>query len=181
MDSPYIGAIVLFAGNFAPRGWALCQGQILAISTNTALFSILGTTYGGNGTSTFGLPDLRGRVPVGQGQGPGLSPYFLGEQTGVEQVTLLSTQMPTHNHLVNVGTAQATTPGPTGMFLTPANANYQGDGVTVNTYGPTSAANVTLNPLSISNAGGNQPHVNVQPSLCLNYIIALEGIFPSRN
>ena len=181
MDQPYIGAIVLFAGNFAPRGWALCQGQLIAISTNTALFSILGTTYGGNGQTTFALPDLRGRIPVGQGQGPGLSTYTLGEQTGTEQVTLLTNQMPQHNHLMNVGSLAADNAGPTGLYLTSANANYQGDPVSVYAYGATAAANATLNVKSITNTGGNLPHPNIQPSLCLNYIIALEGIFPSRN
>src|SRR5687767_11620624 len=107
MDAPFIGTVVLFAGNFAPRGWAFCAGQILSIAQNTALFSILGTTYGGNGQTTFALPDLRGRVPMGTGQGPGLQNYVLGEAVGVEHVTLNTTQMPAHNHLVEVSSGQA--------------------------------------------------------------------------
>src|SRR4051794_10683767 len=109
MSEPFIGEVIMFAGNFAPRGWALCQGQLLSIAQNTALFSILGTTYGGNGQTTFALPDLRGRVPLGQGQGPGLSSYVLGEVAGNENVTLISTQMPQHNHLLNCNSDSANT------------------------------------------------------------------------
>src|SRR5690349_13883210 len=107
MSEPFIGEIIMFAGNFAPRGWAFCQGQILSIAQNTALFSILGTTYGGNGQTTFALPDFRGRVPVGQGQGPGLSSYVLGEVSGTESTTLLTTNMPVHNHGLTQAKAKA--------------------------------------------------------------------------
>ena len=179
MDAPFIGSIVLFAGNFAPRGWQFCAGQILPIAQNTALFSILGTTYGGNGQTTFALPDLRGRVPVGQGQGPGLSPYELGEVTGVENVSLIATQMPAHNHLVQVSAGQADSATANNNYLAVANGNFSGDAVTVNTYN--GAPGGTLGGNSISIAGGSQPHDNIQPSLGMNYIIALEGIFPSRN
>ena len=179
MDTPYLGAIVLFAGNFAPRGWALCQGQLLPISQNTALFSILGTTYGGDGRTTFALPDLRGRVPVGNGQGPGLSGYQLGEQVGVEDVTLLATQMPAHNHAVQVSGSQANTANANNNFLAVANGNYGGDAITVNTYNGTPNATLGINSISVS--GGSLPHENIQPSLCMNYIIALQGIFPSRD
>jgi microcystin-dependent protein len=179
MNEPYIGAIVLFAGNFAPRGWALCQGQLLAISQNTALFSILGTTYGGNGTSTFALPDLRGRVPVSSGQGPGLSPYDLGEVTGVENITLLTQNMPSHTHLVNASSATSGRGGniPTGNLLaTTANAGTN----TVDIYAAGSPG-VQMSPQMIAPTGNNLPVSIIQPILCLNYIIALQGIFPSRN
>jgi len=181
MDQPFIGSIVLFAGNFAPRGWALCQGQILAISTNTALFSILGTTYGGNGQTTFALPDLRGRTPVGEGQGLGLSPVSLGEVAGVESVQLNITQMPQHNHLMQVNSGQADKPLSNGNFLASPNGTFGPDPVTINTFAATSTQNATLAPTSISISGSSLPHENRQPYLGLNYIIALQGIFPSRN
>jgi microcystin-dependent protein len=181
MDSPFIGSIVLFAGNFPPRGWAFCQGQILAISTNTALFSILGTTYGGNGQTTFALPDLRGRTPIGQGQGPGLSPVTLGEMAGVESVTLITSQIPMHNHLVQVSTATADQASPSGNFLASPTGTYGPDPVTVNEYTTAATQNATLAATSILPAGGSLPHENRQPFLGLNYIIALQGIFPSRN
>ncbi len=179
MSEPFIGEIIMFAGNFNPRGWAFCQGQLLSIAQNTALFAILGTTYGGNGQTTFALPDLRGRVPVGQGQGPGLSPYSLGQQAGTETVTLLTTQMPAHNHLVNAneGNGSAQTPGagfPSGGIV-PTSGN-----AAVNNY-RNSTDGTTMAPTVIGNAGGSQPHPNIQPYLCINFIIALEGIFPSRN
>lgn len=179
MDSPFIGSIVLFAGNFAPRGWAFCQGQLLSISQNTALFSILGTTYGGNGQTTFGLPDLRSRVPVGTGQGAGLSSWQAGQMTGTESVSLLSTQMPAHNHNVQVSSGQADSASANSNYLAVANGNFSGDPVTVNTYNGT--PNATLGGNSISLTGGGQPHENIQPSLGMNYIIAVEGIYPSRN
>ena len=179
MDSPYIGSIVMFAGNFAPRGWALCEGQILPIAQNTALFSILGTTYGGNGQTTFALPDLRGRVPVGQGQGPGLSPYVLGEMTGVETVALLPNEMPAHSHNVQVSTGQADTATANSNYLANSVGSLAGDPVAVNTYNGTPSG--FLGGASISMTGGSLPHDNIQPSLCINFIIALNGIFPSRN
>jgi microcystin-dependent protein len=175
----YIGSIMLFAGNFAPRGWMLCAGQTLAIAQYQALFSLLGTYYGGNGTTTFMLPDLRSRVPVGAGQGNGLTNWNLGESQGVENVALLSTQMPAHNHTVNVGTSAANSPAASNNYLAVANANLSGDPVTVNTYNGTPNATLAANSLSI--AGQGQPHNNLQPSLALNYIICLEGIYPSRN
>lgn len=171
-----IGEIRLFAGNFAPRNWALCQGQILSISQNTALFSILGTTYGGNGQTTFALPDLRGRVAVSQGQGPGLSPVDLGQVSGAENVTLTTSQLPAHNHSMQVNnntTGMATTAQ--GNFL---NSKTE-SGESVAASGPSSAA--TLNPTTIGITGGSQPFSIMQPYLGLNYIICLFGIFPSRN
>lgn len=179
MDTPFIGQVVLFAGNFAPRGWAFCEGQLLSISQNTALFSILGTTYGGNGQTNFALPDLRGRVAVGQGQGPGLSTWVLGEQQGAENVTLISTEMPAHSHLVQVSAGDADTGTASNNFLANANAQFGADQIPVNTYNGGTGATLAVN--TIGPAGGSQPHQNLQPSLCINYIICLQGIFPSRN
>ena len=173
MSEPFLGEIRMFAGNFAPRGWALCNGQMLAISTNTALFSILGTTYGGNGTTTFGLPDLRSRVPVHAGQGAGLSNYVLGEQTGVENVTLLQGQMPSHNHMVAANAAASAT--------SPAGAVLANDARNPSNIYAASGDGTTMNPQMIALSGGSQPHANLQPVLCVNFIIALNGIFPSRN
>jgi microcystin-dependent protein len=174
MAEPFIGQITGFAGNFAPRGWALCQGQILSIAQNTALFSILGTTYGGNGQTTFALPDLRGRVPIQEGQGPGLSPYTLGEAGGQENHTLLVTEMPQHNHLIAATNAGGNSQTPIGTFLATdaagGTAGYSG--------GP---ANGNMAATAVTLAGGSQPHNNRQPYLCINFIIALQGIFPSRN
>ncbi|OQP58005.1 phage tail protein [Niastella populi] len=179
MDNAYIGSIILFAGNFAPRGWALCQGQLMNIAQNTALFSILGTTYGGDGRTTFALPDLRGRVPVGQGQGPGLSAWPLGQSLGVETVSLIQSQMPAHNHLVEVSGSTANTDTANNNYLAMSNATYGGDTIPVNTYNGTPTATLAVNSISV--AGSSMPHENRQPSLCLNYIICLVGLFPSRN
>jgi microcystin-dependent protein len=150
---------------------------MLAISQNTALFSILGTQFGGNGTTTFGLPDLRGRVALNQGQGPGLSNYVVGQQQGTENVTLNTTQMPAHNHQVNASTNSADQPSPAGAI--PASPlDSQG----ANSTGYTkSAANTTMAPNMIGNSGGNQPFSIIQPVLAVTFIIALQGIFPSRN
>ncbi|GAA4363072.1 tail fiber protein [Hymenobacter saemangeumensis] len=177
----FIGIIKIFAGNFAPRGWAICDGSLLPISQNTALFSLLGTMYGGNGTTTFALPDLRGRVPVGVGQGPGLSPYTQGQLSGSENVTLTTGQMPAHNHLLNGSSTPGTTDALAGNFLALPNGttNNTEEAVTVHAYGP--SANVTANPAAIGAAGGNQPVPVLQPLLAINYIICLEGIYPSRN
>jgi microcystin-dependent protein len=177
MSEPFLAEIVLFAGNFAPRGWAFCQGQILAIAQNTALFSLLGTTYGGNGQTTFALPDLRGRVPVGTGQGPGLPSVTLGEVSGEPNHTLIITEMPAHNHAAQA--AGNSNPGdnasPNGNTWATSTAR---DNLYVNAApnGP-----MAPNTVTIGIAGGSQPHNNMQPYLGLNYIIAMEGIFPSRN
>lgn len=181
MSEPYIGEIRLFAGNFAPRGWAFCNGQSQSIAQNTALFSLLGTTYGGNGQTTFNLPDLRGRVPLNQGQGPGLSVYTIGEAAGVETVALTTAQMPAHSHVLNATTAtgSVTTPGSTVMLATPVEA-----GVKTSLYVVPGTSTVNQAPMaaqSISPTGGSQPHENMMPFQSLNYIIAVEGIFPSRN
>lgn len=174
----FIGIIKMFAGNFAPRGWALCNGQILSIAQNTALFSILGTTYGGNGQTTFALPDLRGREAIGTGQGPGLSNIILGQVGGVENVTLITNQIPAHNHALNVNDGDATVHKPTSATVIAAPVDVNGDGV--NDYLSTTP-NVALSPNSIGLTGGNLPHENRVPYLGVSYIICLEGIFPSRN
>ena len=176
MANPFIGEIKIFAGNFAPAGWALCNGQLLSIQQNTALFSLLGTIYGGNGTSTFALPDLRGRVPIHMGQGPGLSSYFEGQQAGTETVTLITNQIPAHTHTVNAVASGGNQASPVGGSLAIESTGTSLDYVNSNTT-PTSA----MHPAMIANTGGNQPHSNIQPYLCVNFIIALVGIFPSRN
>jgi microcystin-dependent protein len=178
MSTPYLGEIRLFAGNFAPRGYALCQAQQLQISQNTALFSLLGTFYGGNGVQTFALPDLRGRLPVSFGQGPGLSMYTIGEQTGTETVTLNSSQMPMHTHPPTASTTPASQPTPGGNIFAALPSPWTRFWV--------ADAKKTGNPSQLNQAivgsqGGNQPHENLMPSLAISFIIALQGIFPSRN
>jgi microcystin-dependent protein len=179
-----IAVIKLFAGNFAPRNFAFCQGQILSIAQNTALFSLLGTTYGGNGQTTFALPDFRGRVPVGTGQGPGLPSVQLGEMAGAPTHTLITTEMPAHTHAVPnlvVSGANANTHTPV------ANVRLGGAvdnaGLDAFTYTTDTATSVTISTVGTATAivGGSQPHNNMQPYLGMNFIIAIFGIFPSRN
>lgn len=179
MDSPFLGTISLFAGNFAPRGWALCNGQLLSISTNQALFSIIGTTYGGDGIRTFALPDLRGRAPIHQGQGPGLTNRNLGELGGEEHVTLQVTQIPAHVHTLNASTNTANQASPATNVLAVSTDASVG-GAPLNFTG-SAGINTFMSPNSIGPAGGNGPHDNMQPYLAVTFIIALEGIFPSRN
>lgn len=169
MSAPFLGEIRIFPYNFAPRGWAQCDGQLLSIAQNTALFSLLGTTYGGNGTTTFGLPELRGRVPMHRGQGPGLSNYDLGQISGTETVTLTQSNMPAHGHLASANNGAASATRPAGNF--PAGGGSYA----------TASDGSTLNAAFIQNTGGNQPFNNIQPYLVLNFCIAQEGIFPSRN
>ncbi len=176
---PFLGEIRMVGFNFAPTGWALCNGQTLSISQYSALFALLGTTYGGNGTTTFNLPDLQGRVPIHQGNGANLSPYVIGQNGGTENVTLLSNQMPIHNHLVNVNKQNGGASDPTNGIL--AVGNTGGRTPTVNLDYTNSAATGTLAPTAVSVAGGNLPHANIQPYLTVNFIIALVGIFPSRS
>jgi microcystin-dependent protein len=173
MSSPFIGEIRMFAGNFAPRGWAFCDGHLVPISENTALFALLGTTYGGDGQTTFALPDLRSRVPIHQGQAPGLSSYVLGESVGQEQVALTPGQLPAHFHEF-VSTAAPTRDTPAGNVL-----GGSASGPSMFASGTTN--NVTLNSNASLPAGGNQPHTNIMPYLCTSFIISLFGIFPSRN
>jgi microcystin-dependent protein len=181
-QNPFIGELMLFAGNFAPRGYALCAGQLLPISQNTALFSILGTTYGGNGTTNFALPDLRGRITVGFGQGPGLSSYVLGDSAGVETHQLDAAEMPLHQHAVNAvanGQSNGTNiPGP-GTLLASAYAAQTGNPLVP--FYSTAAPTLPMSGSAIGVAGGDQPHENRMPDLALSWCIALFGIFPSRN
>lgn len=171
---PFIGMIVQFAGNFAPRGWAFCDGQLLAIAQNSALFSILGTTYGGDGRTTFALPDLRGRVPIHPGNGPGLSPYTLGQQGGAESVTLTINNMPSHGHGLSGSSS-------TGITGDPKDATF----ATTPTSGATNYTpdnpDVPMNTTLVGHTGGSQPFGIVQPYNCINFIIALQGIYPSRD
>jgi microcystin-dependent protein len=168
---PFLGEIMLFAGAFAPRGWALCNGQLLPINQNQALFAILGTTYGGNGQTTFALPNLRGRVPIHFGQGPGLALRTLGEVGGEEAHTVTLAEMPAHGHVARGSSAAGTSASPAGMF--PAqNASH------IPRY--LSTADTTLAATAIANTGGSQPHENRQPYTVLNYVICLQGIFPSQ-
>ncbi|HEY5999198.1 MAG TPA: tail fiber protein [bacterium] len=159
----------MFAGNFEPWPWFFCDGRLLQIVQHTALFSILGTTYGGNGTTTFALPDLRGRFPVGIGQGPGLSPHDLGEVAGTESVALTSNQMPAHTHQLQALNAAGTTSSPAGAVQA-AGRNLYAAG----------SPNATLSGAAVSATGGSQPHPNMPPYLGINYIICVEGIFPTR-
>lgn len=168
---PFVGEIRLFAGNFAPTGWARCDGQILPISQNTALFSLLGTTYGGDGRTTFALPDLRDRVPVHQGQGPGLTNRPLGQEGGSATVTLLTTEIPAHSHTVRGLPDPAESAVPAGKALA--------RGVNLTPY--IGSANTTMHPAAVGLAGGSQPHNNQAPYLTLTFIIALQGVFPPRS
>lgn len=171
MSDPFVGEIRMFAGNFAPRGWALCDGQLLAVSQNDALFSLLGTIYGGDGRTTFGLPELRGRIPIHAGSGPGLSQRRLGAKSGTEKETLTVNQLPAHTHQFQSSHGSATTRDPIGNAPAGATADVYVD-------------NFSEFPLSnseISSIGGSQPHANLMPFLCVHFIIALFGIYPSRN
>lgn len=175
MAEPFIGEIKMVGFNFAPQGWAFCDGALLSIQQNSALFSLLGTYYGGDGRSTFGLPDLRGRVPIHQGQGPGLSQYVLGELAGSETVTVTPGQMPAHNHLIEAASDPGNTRSAGGAVLAKEAAGQTA------VYNTTAAAGTPLRSDSMTMSGGNQPHPNVQPFLCVNFIIALVGIYPTRS
>lgn len=180
-SDPFMGEVVLFAGNFAPRGWAFCEGQLLPISQNTALFSLLGTTYGGDGRTTFGLPDFRGRLAIHAGRGPGLQQWRLGQKGGAETETLTLNELPSHTH-----TATSTT-----EIAVDISAGEEGVGngqvITseINAFNVDATVDASLAGVSssatVSNTGGSQAHNNVQPSLVLHYIIALQGTYPSRN
>jgi len=173
MSSPFVAEIRMFAGNFAPVGWALCDGQLLPISQNTALFSLLGTFYGGDGKSTFALPDFQGNCPIGQGQGPGLSDRILGELSGIQNVTLLQSETPAHTHSVQAyddDLATSFVPGPDVVI-----GKAKGGPIP---FRANSNAQMNFNALSIS--GGNLPHNNMMPYLCVLFIIALQGVFPPR-
>ncbi len=172
MSEPFVGEIRMFAGNFAPRGWAFCDGQLLAVSQNDALFSLLGTIYGGDGRTTFGLPDLRGRIPIHAGHGPGLSERRLGAKGGAEQVTLTVNQMPSHGHPLMASSNGGFLPNPSSDAVLAASnviELYSGDPQDVN-----------LNTAAVTSIGGSRSHTNLMPFLCVNFIMALVGIYPSR-
>jgi microcystin-dependent protein len=172
MGSPYIGELRLFGGTFAPAGWALCNGSLMSISDNPALYQLIGTTYGGDGVNTFALPNLQGRFPIHQGQGTGLQNYVQGQLGGSENVTLTAQQLPVHSHIA-VGSSGSSTP--------PANATWGGSGAAQNSFGPGTSANGIMNPASIGLSGVGGPHDNVTPYLAITFIISLQGIFPTQS
>ena len=185
MGSPFLGEIELFAFDYAPSGWAQCAGQLLAINQNQALFALLGTRFGGNGITTFALPDLRGRVPIGQGQGRGLTPRVVGQVDGHETHTLQIAEMPSHTHSLRaLNTSSSTTnteiPGNSVLLAQTIGKPHTGSPFTIDIYAKDSAPNQVMSPAAIGNSGG-QPHPNMMPYLVGNFCIALRGIFPSRN
>lgn len=175
MTDPFLAEIRMFAGTFAPTGWAFCNGQLMVISQNTALFSLLGTTYGGDGRSTFGLPNLQAQAPMHPGQGPGLSQRSLGESGGTPAVTLIEAEIPAHTHTVGVASTPGTRNTPTGAVLGQAAFGRRID----KTYA-TAGASATMNPGAIGVAGSSTPHNNLPPFLAVTFIIALQGVFPQR-
>ena len=178
MSTPYLGEIRVFSYDFAPRGWATCSGQLLSIAQNTALFSLLGTTYGGDGQTTFGLPDFRGRASIHEGQGGGLANYSLGQNGGAETVILTTAQLPSHTHLYKAMSSDGTVNPPKDAYLAkvqrPANVGF------INAYAAPGGNAVPLGNQALA-TGSGFPHENMEPYLVLNYSIALQGIFPSRN
>ena len=176
MSEPFLAQVNIVGFNFAPRGWATCDGQILPINQNQSLYSLLGTTYGGDGRTTFGLPDLRGRTPIHEGNGQGLSNRQLGSKSGEENHVLLTSEIPSHSHGMIASNNTANQPGPGGNLLaaSPAAVGARYSGTTTN-------LNQNLAATAVANGGANQGHDNMQPFLTLNYLIALQGLFPSRN
>ena len=173
MADPFIGEIRMFGGNFAPLGWAFCNGQLLAISQYDALFALIGTTYGGDGQTTFALPNLQGRIPIHMGTGGGLSPRTIGESSGTETVTLTVDQLPMHDHQFVGTTSAASVASPaSALVATPTS---------VDLYRPAAIPAANMAPGAIGTAGNSQPHDNIQPFQCITFIIALEGIFPTQN
>jgi microcystin-dependent protein len=181
MAEPFLGQIMMFGGNFAPRGWQFCAGQLLSISQNAALFSLLGTTYGGNGTTTFALPDLRGRFPLGMGNGPGLSPVVEGQIGGTESVSILTSNMPSHSHSLNGSASAGTQSSPVGGAIAAINTGSVKTPATTALGFVNTAPTGPMQVQSIGQTGNNIPMATMPPYLGVNYIIALEGIFPSRN
>lgn len=172
MSEPFIGEIRMFAGTFAPRGWAMCDGQLLNVGQNDALFSLYGTIYGGDGRTTFGLPEMRGRIPLHAGNGPGLSNRRLGSKGGAENVTVTTNQLPNHTHqMIASNQAVATSTDPADHVPATAVEDIYAD----------AAAGQTLDSAAVGNTGGSQAHVNLQPTLCLNFICSLFGIYPPRS
>src|SRR5690242_3432650 len=183
MSNPFVAEVRIFTGNFAPTGWALCNGQLMPISQNTALFSLLGTTYGGDGKSTFALPNLQGSAPMQAGQGPGLSLRDLGETGGEQTVTLLQTEMPVHSHTMQTTATAATVQTAANNQWAFANAGGAkgAGGSVINMFSTTTNSGlVPMSPFATSIAGGNLPHNNMPPFLGLTFIIALQGVFPAR-
>ena len=172
MSEPFVGEIRMFAGNFAPRGWAFCDGQLLAVSQNDALFSLFGTIYGGDGRTTFGLPDMRGRIPIHAGSGPGLSPRSLGSKAGEENVTLITNQLPSHTHTMQASLDPGSETNPSG--------NLTASDLAVDAYFSNPPSTAGLASDAITSVGGSRPHTNLQPFICVNFIVALVGIYPSR-
>jgi len=172
MSEPFVGEIRMFAGNFAPQGWAYCDGQLLAVSQNDALFSLFGTIYGGDGRTTFGLPDLRGRIPIHAGSGPGLTPRTLGSKSGAENVTVTLNQLPSHTHPMQATEELADSPNPGGQIAARS--------TTVDLY-INENPSPNLAATSITSTGGSQSHPNIMPFLCVHFIVALFGVYPSRN
>ncbi len=172
MSQPFLGQISMFAGTFAPRGYSYCSGQLVPIDQNDALFALIGTTYGGDGQTTFALPDMRGRLPISQGTLSGGSSYVIGQAAGTETVTLTSNQMPIHSHTFPSNSASGTAVSPSGGVIASTSLGPFATGATTDT---------AMNVASLGVAGGNQPHDNIMPFLCVGFIIAMEGIFPARN
>ncbi|MDR3386536.1 MAG: tail fiber protein [Rudaea sp.] len=173
MSQPFVGEIRMFGFNFAPQGWHVCDGSLMSISQNNALFALIGTTYGGDGQNTFGLPDFRGRIPIHQGTGLGLSPYVMGQIAGTENVTLLANQIAPHTHALSAATNGTRTKAPGSDYLGSGEADIYNRDAT--------AALASLANATIGGGGSNLPHANMQPVLCVNFSISLFGIFPSRN
>lgn len=176
---PFVAEIRIFPFNFAPKGWAFCDGQLLPLSQNTALFSLLGTTYGGDGKSNFALPNMQGNAPMHPGQGPGLSLHDLGETGGSDTVSLLESEIPSHNHNLQANSGNATTPTPTGGIFAAGDWAQAPNTGNVNVYN-TAAPNTVLSGNALAPAGGDQPHNNLMPYLTLNFCIALQGVYPPR-
>ncbi len=174
MAQPYVGEIRMFGGNFAPAGWMFCEGQLLPISENETLFQLIGTTYGGDGQNTFALPNLQGRAPRHMGTGSDGATVVIGESAGVESVTLTTQQIPSHSHSLNAAAAGSVL-SPQNAMLAPPTSSITG----LEPYAPTGGAVVNLNPAMLQATGGGQPHENLQPYLCVNFIISFFGIFPS--
>ena len=174
MSEPFVGEVRMFAGNFAPRGWAFCDGQLMSVSQNDALFSLLGTIYGGDGRTTFGLPDLRGRIPIHPGTGPGLSARKLGAKAGAENVTLTTQQLGQHSHTFEAVSTNATASAPTTSSTLAASVGYD-------LYVPNGSVTAMASQAMAVSGGGGQSHTNVMPFLCVNFIMALVGNYPSRN
>lgn len=173
MSEPFVGEIRMFAGNFAPRGWAFCDGQLLAVSQNDALFSLLGTIYGGDGRTTFGLPELRGRIPIHAGSGPGLSSRQLGAKGGAEKVSLTVNQLPSHTHQMKASSDSGSAASP--------NNSTVGRTANFDLFRANGTPGVNMSTNAIPNVGGGQSHTNLQPFLCIHFVIALLGIYPSRH